>query len=112
MPAHSPCLDAVSLQELVDTGSVSAQELVKQAPDRIAAYDTDRKLVALHAEANAADAPAPAERSVLHGIPVLVKDLADSDSTDVKIREGIAGTSAGARATRPSSTRSRTQPST
>jgi hypothetical protein len=51
-------------------------------------------------------------RTVLHGIPVLVKDLADFDLTGAKTREDLAGTSAGARATRPWSTRSGAQPST
>jgi amidase/aspartyl-tRNA(Asn)/glutamyl-tRNA(Gln) amidotransferase subunit A len=80
------------MRELVEAGSVSALELVGQALDRIAACDGDTNAVvavradAALAEAKAADALALEERGVLHGIPVLVKDL--TETTDLPTTYG------------------------
>lgn len=92
MPSHSPYLSAAAMRELIDVGSVSAQELVQQALDRIATCDTDTNAVvalrgeAALAEAKAADALAPTQRRALHGVPVLIKDL--TETTDLPTTYG------------------------
>jgi amidase len=92
MTERSPYLTATALRGLLATGDVSARELVEAALERIAEVDpATAAVVAIRAEAAIAEAKAADEiprerRGILHGLPILVKDL--TETTDLPTTYG------------------------
>lgn len=92
MTQQLPYLSAVAMRDLIETGALSARELVEGALNRIAEVDSaTTAVIALRAEAamdeaKASDEMSPELRGPLHGLPVLVKDL--TETTDLPTTYG------------------------
>lgn len=93
MAAVSPYLSALSMRDLVLAGEVSCRDLVEASLERISATNPQTMaVVAQRAEAALAEAEmadrmaAGAGRGVLHGLPVVIKDL--TETTDLPTTYG------------------------